>query len=543
MLQELLLMSEKFDNLYNSLRLPHIQFLTGVTAFFVLLLGLTYFDASNFYKGILLLVYVSACWMGARKNIAYVLYFLIIWFAFENLILKYIVPDLVVYIKYLPEVTLYLVCLFLAIQKSAYGELKLIKTPINFAFLGIIFIALLSAIMNGVGAMTMILGIRQMIRFMLVFFLIVYAGISKKDVQNIILLLLGITGVQIILALGQFFSRGALDAYLLPDQGFFIGDSIVIEGVEQYWAAGQRVFGTFRRYNELGAFLTLIVSIVAAYAYHYRGKAKKLKDAAFSRLGIVTKNKFVFYGSILLLIATVILTYSRSTWIAALCATFVIAVLIKRNKRFIKWGSIIVIIGAIYVATFLLGSQLRLEIISDQKSANLAERILEPFSATALRGSYDGFGRIYFWVNTPKVVAQSPFIGVGPGMYGGGVAAALNNKKVYDENGIAFGVYGETGQIDNNWLSIWGELGTIGLLLFIMLFGRLYIGARALYNNHKDIFVQTLALALQGAVVAAVVLGLFAPYFEIRTFGFYFWLLAGCTYALGLQKTIRKKRI
>jgi len=454
------------------------------------------------------------------------LYTLIFWFAFENIIIKYADPEWAGMLKYAPEIILYLSFFLLLAYKYRQRTLTFIKNPLNTLVASIIFLGIFSALVNLVTPSTAILGLRQVLRFYVVYYYILYANISRGSFRTAIYGIMAIAGVQIILGILQNFTGGALDRYLLPDQAITIGDSIILSGVEQYWAAGERVFGTFRRYNELGAFLTLIFSLTLGWWYLYGRKSQQLMA------------KYAGLIAAAGLIATIVLTYSRSTWIAIFAILFFIGFIVKRDQKLILAGLIGAVLFGGYLFTYIVGNQLNLSVITDQKSANVIERILEPFSKAALRGSYDGFGRIYFILNTPKVVALSPMWGVGPGMYGGGVAAALHNREVYDEVGIAFGIYGTTGQIDNNWLSLWGEFGTAGLALFILVYIQLFRSMWHIYYHSQDRFLRMLALAGQGAVIAAMILGFFAPYFEIRTFAFYFWALMGMTMAWAHKNNI-----
>lgn len=510
-----------YKNIQNFFNKTENVFVFGSLVLFIALMSLIFIDTSIYYKSLLLISGVGFLWWSSYKHTAYILYGLIGWFAFENIILKYSGADFAFYIKYVPEIILYITFIFVLIQKALRSELHFIKTPINFMLGIFILIGCVSILFNGVSFVTGILGMRQVLRFVVLFYLIIYAHLSKQQLKKMVLLFLGIGIFQVLIGLFQWLTQGAFNHYFILEESFFVGESFEIAGADSLWSPQQRIFGTFKRYNELGGFLTLIVSLFVGIKYYYK-KWSDDKDILF----------WLFSAG---LGFAILLTYARSAWIAGVASLVFLAVWIKRDKIFTKYffG-----IFGILVATLLLYvsfTQVNVLNIRDVKSATLTERVLQTFSLTELQGSYDGFGRLYFFVNTPKVVAQSPLVGVGPGMYGGGVAAMMQNKTAYENAGVAFGIFGETGQIDNNWFSLWGEFGTLGLLFFILILWRLYKAAQSIHKNSRNIFAKIMGFAMIGMIISFIVLGAFGPYFEIRTFSFYFWLCAGITIALGTQ--------
>jgi len=114
--------------------------------------------------------------------------------------------------------------------------------------------------------------------------------------------------------------------------------------------------------------------------------------------------------------------------------------------------------------------------------------------------------------------------------------AALHNTKVYEELGLPFGVFGTEGAIDNNWFSLWGESGTLGMIFYLWFYFGLFFYALNTARTHKDPFVQMLALAV-GAMLIAVAFNAFtSTLLEIRTSAYYLWLYAGFLYVLSEQK-------
>jgi O-antigen ligase len=320
---------------------------------------------------------------------------------------------------------------------------------------------------------------------------------------------LGVLLIEIILALIQYLSGGSLDQYLFSTQVVNVGGGALLGGLEQTWQQGSRVFATLGRYDILGSFLAL--GILMAFPWLYNLKKNKFWPIFWFVLGIVV----------------LFLTASRASWLAAIVGLIVVGIFILKDKRVTK----VLLIGAAFVGIYLLSFALvkqNLSGITEKPNQTAAERVFEAVSLRAWRESYYGYGRIFFIINTPLVVVPSaPVFGVGPGNYGGGVAAALLNDKVYSRLQLPFGIQNLYGQIDNSWFSLWGEYGTLGLLLWIGLLGVIIKQSFRIWQNAVDNYEKNLALGLIGSTVGIMVMGFFGPYFEFRTLMFYYWTLVG----------------
>jgi len=231
-----------------------------------------------------------------------------------------------------------------------------------------------------------------------------------------------------------------------------------------------------------------------------------------------------------------ILTFSRASWFAFLFGFLFIAVWIKKDQRVLS-----VLAAAVFVAVAYLGiSGMNVKNITEIPGQTLVERFYESFSVARWKSEYYGLGRVYWAIQTPLVVIpRVPLFGAGPGQYGGGAAAALHNTRVYDKFGLPFGVYGTEGFIDNNWFSLWGEVGTLGLAFLIWMFLILFKKARSIFEISKDTFVKSIAIGFAACIIAVTFNAFTSTLLEIRTVAFYFWLYAGFVIVLGEQESKR----
>lgn len=444
--------------------------------------------------------------------------FLSVYLPFESFILKFIPDDIYIFARYFSELLIYAL-LAVVIWKRVTGEIKKVTTPIGLSFVLFLIVVLASAIVNFVSPTIAVLGLRQIIRFILVFFIVVYLRPPREYVAKLTAVLFLIVLFESGLGLLQAVVGEPLDILLLPSETRTFGEFTLTSGVAQTWESGSRVFATLGRYDRLGTFLAFFLIIATAMFYETE---KKNKD----RRSLI----FLF----LLGLPVLILTFSRSAWFGFLLGFLFIALWIKRDRKIlIATVSIIVIIFS-----YLAYSGLMVRYLIDTPQQTLVERFFETFSYERWRSEYSGLGRLYWVVQTvTTVVPASPLFGFGPGQYGGGAVAALHNTRVYEKLSLPFGVYGTDGYIDNNWFSLWGETGTIGLAFYLWMYGALFYYFLNIYRRSKDDpFLRALSLGVASAMIAVALNAFLATFLEVRTLAFYLWLYCGFVVVLSQNR-------
>ena len=341
--------------------------------------------------------------------------------------------------------------------------------------------------------------------------MIFISDLSQATVKRLAYWGLAMILLQALVGLVQYLAGGHLDGYLFSSQTVTIGNRAVLGGLEQFWTPGQRIFATMGHYQLLASFLAIGLIMIFPWFYILEDKKKRII------LGVV----------FILMLSALILAYSRAGWLAFILGILVIVKMFIKDKRTIVAFGLGIVLVASYLSVFSLVQGSFGQIV-DKPSQGIAERALEAVSFRSWRESYEGYGRIFFIINTPRVVvANHPFFGVGLGNYGGGVAAALLNTDAYDRLHLPFGIQNYFGQIDNNWLSIWGELGTFGVLAWLSLYLSILLSAKYLEKKTKDPFALVWAQGTFGIIIGLMALGFFGPYFEFRTLMFYVWSIVG----------------
>ena len=92
---------------------------------------------------------------------------------FEPFLLKFVPDDVYVYARYASEMVIYVLIASLAWRYLA-RRMKVPLTPIDLPFVMLLLVAMTSIVINAVPALSAVLGVRQIIRFILLFFAVVY---------------------------------------------------------------------------------------------------------------------------------------------------------------------------------------------------------------------------------------------------------------------------------------------------------------------------------------------------------------------------------
>lgn len=445
--------------------------------------------------------------------------FLLVYLPFEPFLLKWVPNELYVLARYGSEFLIYLLVLAVA-WKMFTGQLQFKRTPIDLAFVALLFALVASTIVNFSPLVTALFGVRQILRFMLLFFVTVYLAPTVKWTKAVLIAMGVVLAVQVGLGALQTIVGEPLDVFLLPGERHLFGEIQLTAGNVQNWNPGERVFGTLGRYDQLGVFIAVGVLLLVAFVYE-----RAIRD----------KDRRYVWALLFASLPILVLTYSRSAWFGCLLGFVFIAIAMKRDRR--------VLATAVLLPTLLVGylavTGLVVQDLVELPEQSLTRRFFETFTYEHFAGEYHGLGRVYWIVNTvTTVVPAAPIFGHGPGMYGGGVVAALNNTKVYDELGLPFGVYGTDGYIDNNWFSLWGELGTLGLAMYLWLYIALFAACLLVYRESKDPETRALALGTCAVMLAVALNAFLATFLEVRTLAPYLWVLVGLVVARGQREKI-----
>jgi O-antigen ligase len=386
------------------------------------------------------------------------------------------------------------------------------RTPLDVPLLIFVGIGVLSAIINRVPPLVAAMGLRILLRYVLLFYLVIQIGFSRRATRRLIIAMLG--GALLVMGVGlaqAIIGPRLTDILRMREARIGVQTVQTTSGV--FEAKGRFIFSTLGRYDALGMYgVVILLLVLALYTYYPRWR------------GILRW----------LILATGIclaLTMSRQSWLALYAALWSWGLLSKKKKRAVGLLLVLALIPAVLIGTaHLMPSLVRSFSPQTLNQASVLTRMLAVFSPEYLQTSAYRAGRLYVLRHVGERIMQlAPLLGFGPGRLGSltadffGFSTAellgMEEWQVYLVN-------------DVNWITILGQFGLIGTLAFLMMFVTLGRYAWRMYNHMYDPLARSMALACVGGIVAFLMLGFFGPNFEQRVVSMYVWLTAGLTVAL-----------
>lgn len=212
------------------------------------------------------------------------------------------------------------------------------------------------------------------------------------------------------------------------------------------------------------------------------------------------KQRLLCLGAAAVVLAALLLTFSRAAWIAfVLMALYFVYVW---NKKWLL--AVPVAVGGAFLAL-------------PREFVNRFARLLDP----AYYQMSAEYGRLDFWGTAWGKVMEYPLWGVGLGMFGDSVPL---------RHGIPFSTW-----VDNHYLKLGAETGVIGMAAFMVLLYVLFRTAHRLYLNGATGQDRVWALGIAGVVITMAVENVTASIFEALTVAIYFYAFAGMLLALVLK--------
>jgi hypothetical protein len=249
-----------------------------------------------------------------------------------------------------------------------------------------------------------------------------------------------------------------------------------------------RAFGTFECVLCFSSYLGLVMAFASYIFIHVSS----------------VKQKIVNGCAILLLFIVLILTYSRSAYLAMIIVTFmnVVMVTIKRQAR---WEIIkIIAAGCILLAVLtVLITPVHEEILSRVTATSDAARV-----------------RNFYWRQGLAIIKARPAMGVGLANYGEGINKYVNLSGWAKRSS------------HNQYIQLGAEIGLIGLSIYMAIgIYSLYYSLK-LFQISKDFSISLLSMGFLGMWVWIGFQSMFYEPIGDAKFGMMFWLMVGLNASL-----------
>lgn len=257
---------------------------------------------------------------------------------------------------------------------------------------------------------------------------------------------------------------------------------------------GGRAVGSIGQANELGTFLAVYTALAAALIWGVK--------SIWGRLLLVASVVLGTWG--------VMLSVSRGAIFSLAVALLYIAF---RSSRL----AVVLVIIALATSPLWTPESMKERITSTQVEAEGTDEVELEGSAAA---------RVETWTVIMKLVSEHPIEGVG--------FAGLGY--VLQETGAGLGLYEVKDSSHNTFLRIWGEMGLIGLAVFIgLLIACIRLGLAGV-RVAANPFDRQLSIGLVAAVIALVISCAFGDrFFRFEIVGS-FWMLCGLVNDLWLER-------
>jgi len=425
---------------------------------------------------------------------------------FEELLLKWAPEGPAYYaIRYGPEALIYaLLAGTLARRVAARRRPLLRRTPADLPLACFLAVAAISTLVNAAPPLLVAHGLRWMLRYVPLYYLIVHLDWDEKRRRLWLSVLLGVALLEAAIGIVQSLVGEPAWRFLAPDYSKRDWD---FEEVK--WDPNFRhgVFATMGTYYALGSYLALW-SILALSWRWATGKRRWLAATA-------------------LLLGGLFLSYSRQAFLALLIAAIACAWVHGRRRVVAAWG--------LLIAGFLgLGAYVYLADIpipSSNIDRPVGERFLAPFSRDYWIIDYTFGGRSYLLLEAGgRLLADAPLLGQGPGMFGTR-ASLLYRSPVYERLKI------ETRNLfDVYWIAILGQVGLVGMVAYLALLASLLFASLRLARAPvTSAFDRGLGLGFFAAGLGLFAACFFGPSLSDRYLSMWFWLVAAWATVPGID--------
>lgn len=433
------------------------------------------------------------------------IYVFCLYISFETIILNVLPTSVIGIVRYGTEVLGYVALLIIVILRRGKIEIRKSEKNILFFFL----IVIVNIFVNMVDAKIAILGMRWIMRYLYIYFMIYLSGWSKKDINNFLHLIKVIMIIEIGLSVFQLLARDLADMFLLPHYGS------IIDGINAYSLQGESqyaIFASFGRYGEFGYFITFALWIwFAEYC-----SAETFKSKSISRYMIITW------------LVLLLLSYCRQE-IVAIMIGILFFIIAYKNLKFTKKQTTFLIIGLAILLPMTMVFISSFESGRGTINEGIAQRFFSVFSKEFIMLDYLGKGRTWFYTTGLfKLLSHKPLLGFGIGRYGCQTAIQ------YDDSVHQLLNIPTRFSMDVYVVSIIGQLGLVGVFAL----GRVYFNSikssKKMFCSEKyDRFSKKISMITYGLCISSIVLTLFSSSLSDRYLAFYLWTM------MAFQRTLK----
>jgi hypothetical protein len=452
-----------------------------------------------------------------KFKFSWIIFLLVIFVPFEVIFLKYLpVSDTIYsYLRFLVELVIYLLA-GLLIARYVFQRKIPKGTPVDKPILIFIAYAIMITIVNNAPYFQAFMGLRVLLRYVPLFYVIAFISIDQKFIARIFHSILVIATIQCLAAIYQHYF--SISPFWLPRAsdleigGKQVGFRLLATGFGSGREMGAGI-GTFGDSVFLALFLVIAFTMAAA--------------SIQQSIKIPKQHKLIISGILILITISLFFTYSRGSVLVAIGGIPILIYLAGGGKKL-----------AIYltVGIFLLTPVIIYGIFEQSPSAasyiNPKIKYTDPFSnITAVFSSS-------YLDNTMQFSRGAVLTEVGGYLVSSFKLLGYSPAQEFALEKAATQLFGSNMPINNlpiindvYWVAFIIYYGLLGLAIYFFILYKMFNVARYVLNNSPNPYFRIFALTLAAIVIIAIPYSLILRTFVFRSFGFYFWLIAGLVFS------------
>ena len=258
----------------------------------------------------------------------------------------------------------------------------------------------------------------------------------------------------------------------------------------------------FRNHVNYGAMLVCLLPVNIAWIY--------LSSKKIQQLAIVV---------LLILLAALLLSYSRGAWLAVPVALVLVWAV---RKKIVQWVFVTGVVLITMVFVWLANDNKYLDYRPDYAKTIFHTDFQQHLAATYRGKDLSTAERFYRWTAVKNMVGANPVTGVGPNnFYDTYKPFAVSAFKTYVSDNK------EHSTVHNYFFLLLTEQGIFGLLFFLALLLGMFWYAQKIYHKTKDRFYKTIALTVAAMVAAITTVNFLSDLIETDKIGSLFFLCLG----------------
>lgn len=259
-----------------------------------------------------------------------------------------------------------------------------------------------------------------------------------------------------------------------------------------------RMLSTWFDPNFLGGFFVFVLSLLSGVIVVKFNKSKSFLNFLHSKKNLILTSLFFLFS------LSLVLTYSRSSYLAFLTAMFLLTLIASRK---------LLLIGAIFVVLlFSVSDRMQTRVVDAYESA---QSIFNPYSVDTLDAT--ARFRLESWKDGFALFNEKPFIGHG-----------FNTLRyIQAKRGLTEWKSHNAGGIDASLLTLLVTTGSLGLILFLSFIFQLLKKVYLNYKQESDVLIQGLNLGYFCGIIGLLVHSLFVNSLLFPFIMIFVWIFGG----------------